>query len=103
MAGLPNGLNSDHKRPALYLASADTASTINIWQMTGTDNVSISRTQTITIAPHHCLTLAFAFLPKSNTPVLFSGGSDSKLTFYTKEGSDMQVLYHVVDFFLHNL
>ena len=86
----PNHEN-ENKQPILYLASADTANTIKIWQMTGMDDGAVSCTQSITISPHHCLALAFAFLPHSNTPVLFCGGSDLKLTFYTMEGSDRQV------------
>ena len=85
VAGMARSSRQDnhYKQPLLYLASADTANTIKIWQMIALDDGAVC-TQSITIAPHHCMALALAFLPNSNTPILFSGGSDLKLTFYSQ-------------------
>ncbi len=78
-----NDGNRDKNELLLYLASSDSANTIKIWEC-GIDTIACL--QTISIHPHHSTALAFSFLPNTSIPVLFSGGSDLKITLYSKQG-----------------
>ena len=83
--------NCNPNDPLMYLASSDSANTIKIWKC-GAD--SITCTQTLSIHPHHSTALAFSYLPNTFIPVLFSGGSDLKITLYSKHGESVFLYLH---------
>lgn len=66
----------------LLLASSDSSNTIMIWEQR---NGSIELAQKINLSPHHCMSLGFASLPNSDTPILFCGGTDMKFSLYVRQ------------------
>ncbi|KAI9098667.1 WD40-repeat-containing domain protein [Phlyctochytrium arcticum] len=75
------------------IASASTDGAIKIWERTYTAGAaagSMECVQTISSTSRHALCLAIGFIPNTSIPLLIVGGTDNKVTVYTREGSTFE-------------